>query len=59
MNVEDNQKLIDKMYNMALDATMLEFRQILFNPNKEQADKFWCKKCDGLHNTKKCKLKIS
>ena len=55
--MEENQKLIDKMYNMALDKTIRHFRQILFNPTKEQLNKFWCKKCDGFHNTKKCNIK--
>ncbi len=53
--LRDNQKLIDRMYNMAINKTMLAVRQILFNPTKEQEDRHWYKKCNGLHNTRECK----
>ena len=52
------EKLINEMYNMSIDRTMFACRQILYNPTKEQTDKFWCKKCDGFHNTKKHRPRI-
>jgi hypothetical protein len=51
------QQIIDTMLNMVMNNLYSEVNQILFNPTEKQQNEFWCNKCDGFHNTSRCKLK--
>lgn len=54
INIRPQKRMLDKLFNLVLDAQYKRFMQILFDPTDQQRKDFWCDNCDGFHKTKNC-----